>query len=56
MHLPGKKYSHHCFVGGFKFSNKENKEAQFIETIGNCCLYQHLLEPKRNRSILIIHR
>ena len=30
--------------------NEESKEAQFIETIRDCYLYQHLSEPTRSRS------
>ena len=30
--------------------NEESKEAQFIETIHDCYLYQHLLEPTWSRS------
>ena len=30
--------------------NEESKEAQFIETIRDCYLYQHLLEPTRSWS------
>ena len=60
-YLSGKKYIHQCFVGGFNLRNinwftwtsphnEESKEAQFIETIRDCYLYQHLLEPTRSRS------
>ena len=48
-------------LGNFNFSNinwftwttphnEESKEAQFIETIGDCYLYQQLLELIRSRS------
>ena len=30
--------------------NEESKEAQFIETLRDCYLYQQLLEPTRSRS------
>ena len=61
-HLPGKKYSHQYFVEDFNFRslnlfawttprNQESKEAQFFETIHDCYLYQHLLEPTQSRSI-----
>ena len=30
--------------------NEEIKEAQFIETIRDCYVYQHLLEPTQSRS------
>ena len=56
-YLSEKKYSHQCFVGDFNFRNinwfmwttphnEESKEAQFIKTILDCYLYQHLLESK----------
>ena len=54
-------YSHQCFVGDFNFRNinwftwntphnEESKEVQVIESISDCNLYQHLLEPKWSRS------
>ena len=54
-YLSGNKCSHECFVGDFNFRkinwftwttphNEEGKKAQFIETIRDCYLYQHLLE------------
>ena len=60
-YLSGKKYSHQSFVVNFNFRNinwftwttphnEESKEAQFIETIRDCYLYQHLLETTRSRS------
>ena len=59
--LYGKKYSHQCFIGNFNFTNinwftwikqpnEEKKRAQFIETIRNCYICLHLLEPTRSRS------
>ena len=60
-YLSGRKYSPQCFVGDFNFRkinwltwttphNEESKEAQFIETIRDYYLYQHLLEPTWSRS------
>ena len=60
-YLSGKKYSHQCFVGDFNFRkinwfrwttlhNEESKKVQFIETIRDYYLYQHILEPTRSRS------
>ena len=60
-YLSRKKYSRQCFGGDFNFRkinwltwttphNEESKEAQFIETIRDCYLYQHLLEPTWSRS------
>ena len=59
--LSNKHYSHLCFVGDFNYKdidwltwttshNEESKEAKFIETIRDCYLYQHLLEPTRRRG------
>ena len=56
-YLSGKKCSHQCFVGNVNFRNinwfrwttpynKESKETQFIETIRDCYLYQHLLDQE----------
>ena len=66
-YLSGKKYSHQCFGGDFNFRNinwftwttphnEESKEAQFIGTIHDCYLYQHLLEPPYVVEVLIIYR
>ena len=60
-YLSGKKYCHQCFIGNFNFTNinwfrwikqpnEERKEAQFIETIRDCYICLHLLEPTRSRS------
>ena len=60
-YLSRKKYSHQCFVRDFNFRNikwftwtaphnEKSKGAQFIETIRDCYLYQHLLEPTRSQS------
>ena len=56
-----KKYSHKCFVGDFNFNsinwntcssshNEESKEEKFLETIRDCFLFQHVLEPTRCRG------
>ena len=61
-YLSGTKYSHQCFLGDFNFRNinwfawttphsKESREEQFIETIRDWYIDQHLLEPTRSRSI-----
>ena len=59
--LAQKRYSHICLVGDFNYRdinwqtystlrNEGSKEANFIETVHDCYLYQHLKEPTRNRG------
>ena len=59
--LTVKRYTHICFVGDFNYRdinwlswttshNEESKEANFIETLRDCYLYQHLQEPTRSRG------
>ena len=56
-----KSYSHVCVVGDFNFKDinwaswstnhgEESKEAQFIETIRDCFLFQHIEIPTRVRG------
>ena len=56
-----KKYTHKCFVGDFNYKNinwvswtttcnEDSKEFEFIETVRDCYLYQHLQEPTRRRG------
>ena len=56
-----KSYSHVCLVGDFNFKDinwvswstnhgEQSKEAQFIETIRDCFLFQHIETPTRVRG------
>ena len=63
--LSRKKYSHKCFVGDFNYRdinwvswttppppphNEDSNEAEFVETIRDCYLHQHIDEPSRRRG------
>ena len=59
--ISSSKYSHICIVGDFNYKNinwntwttpysEQSKEAKFIETIRDCFLYQHVMEPTRSRG------
>ena len=59
--LCAKSYSHVCLVGDFNFRDinwaswstkhgEESKEANFIETVRDCFLYQHIEKPTRIRG------
>ena len=54
-------HSHICIVGDFNFKsinwlscstpkNEESKESKFLDTIRDCFLHQHVLEPTRARG------
>ena len=56
-----KRYSHTCFVGDFNYRTinwqnwttphqEEHPEEEFLETLRDCYLYQHIQEPTRCRG------
>ena len=61
MNVSGKNKIHQFFVKDLNFRkinwskwasphNEENKDAEFIETISDCYIYQYLLKPTHNWS------
>ena len=60
-YLTQRTYSHICIVGDFNYKSinwssystpksEESKESKFLETIRDCFLHQHILEPTRARG------
>ena len=59
--LTARNFTHVCFVGDFNLKNinwetcstprnESSKESKFLETIKDCYLHQHVLEPTRARG------